>query len=149
VIYEDGVTGACEIIVLDGNDLLIASGQQIDNVLPVTCPVPPGTPANLTFIGADGQTGPTYPWTDNQLWNLATLGDGDDFDAVIRPPRARLSTSRGIRTLCGSHDAAFHGLSEHRFRTPTYDCINWLVTVLEVGSINANRPRSNRKAGAR
>ncbi len=132
VVYEDPTSTACEIIVLDGNDLLSMAGQVIDNTLPVTCPV--GMPALLTFIGGDGQTAPTYPYADDQLWNGLTLGDGDDFDASdpgapgATPDLAWDTDTYGV--------AAVPPFTASIAAGTTYDCINWVATVLEVGVFN-------------
>ena len=115
VIYEDPTSTACEIIVLDGNDLLNTAGQVIDNALPVTCPV--GMPGLLTFVGGDGQTAPTYPYTDDQLWNGLPLGDGDDFDASDPPaPGATVDLAWDTDTYGGARRASLHRLASRPAR---------------------------------
>lgn len=131
VIYNDPYTTACEVIVLDGNDLLSMAGQVIDNALPSFCP--PGLPARLHFIGGDGQTMPTYPFTDNQLWNGLPLGDGDDFDASDPPapgatPDLAWDTDTYLVPAAPPYVASIDSGAG-----PSSDCINWIVTVLEVG----------------
>jgi hypothetical protein len=123
VIYQDDHSSACEIIVLDGNDLANAPSQLIDNVLPVTCPV--GMPALLTFIGGDGQ-----PFLDDQMWNGVALGDGDDFDASDPPAPGAAE----------GWDTDTYGVPAAPPFTASLlagsDCINWVATVLEVGVVN-------------
>jgi hypothetical protein len=147
VIYEDPTSTACEIIVLDGNDLLSTSGQVIDNVLPVSCP--PGMPALLTFIGGDGQTAPSYDFTDNQLWNGFPLGDGDDFDASDPPaPLATPDLAWDTDTWGVAAVPPYIASLNTGTETPTYDCINWIATVLEVGVQNCQpTPTESRSWG--
>jgi hypothetical protein len=129
VIYgsSDG-TEATEIIVTDGNDLGSVGGLVIDNLLPVVSP--PGLPATLTFIGGDGQV--SYP--DDQMWNGAPLGNGDDWNGSDPSP---VLTNEGWDTdswpvlSVPPYDA---GTS---FPVADMDCVNWIATVLEVGVTHA------------
>ena len=120
VVYRSTSSAACEIIVMDGNDLV--AGYSASNVVPVTCG--DGVPATLWFIGGDGQAG-----GDDQIWNGATLGDHDDFDESdpIEPggsgyagwdtdPRSVVTGPPSTATVDGWGD-----------------CINWVATLMEVG----------------
>lgn len=149
VVYQSEDTRAREIIVIDGNDAVLACGDQFDNALPVTNG--PGVAANLWFIGGDGQTGPAYPGSDdNQLWNGVALGDGDDFDASdplspgaaenlgwdsdARPTGWSVSTgganTASVNTLCAEGG----------------DCVNWIATVIEVGIANCGTTPAERSS---
>ena len=132
VVYESETSGACEIVVFDGNDLVNGCGQQVDLRLPVVCP--PGVPGSLWFIGGDGQTAPTYPgFDDNQLWNGVALGDNDDFDASDVPgpgaaPDVAWDTDPRSIVVAPPNTASINTLC-----TSGGDCIDWVATVLEVG----------------
>lgn len=119
VVYQDPNTGACEIIVTDGNDLL--TGGSVDNPILVTCGA--GLPATVTFIGADGQVA-----GDDQIWNGGPLGDGDDFDSS--DPLAPGATPSGWDT--DSWGVITGGVNVATVDGPG-DCISWVATVLEVG----------------
>lgn len=135
VIYKSTTSTSCEIIVTDGNDLTTFFGDVIDNPLPVTCP--PGLPGNLWFIGGDGQ-GPAFGFADDQRWNGAALGDGDDFDgsdpatAGVLPDFAWDTDLWGVPVV----PPFVASLTLPAVPPPpnvTDDCINWIATVLEVG----------------
>ncbi|MFN0150280.1 MAG: hypothetical protein ACKVU1_06145 [bacterium] len=151
VVYASEDTRAREIIVIDGNDVVRACGDQYDNALPVING--PGVPANLYFIGGDGQSGPAYPAADdNQLWNGAALGDGDDFDASdpATPGAAENigwdsdAQPAGWAVVTGATNTA----SVNTLCTGDGDCVNWIATVLEVGIANCgSTPAENRSWG--
>jgi hypothetical protein len=143
VVYESQQLGACEIIVMDGNDATAVGGvcgSSVTNFLPVTCP--PGTPANLYFIGADGQ-GPAFGFVDNQIWNGVPLGDGDDFDGsdpaapTAPPPGPDFAWDTdampgGWPVIAAPPFAASVDAPVDPAGAPC-DCVNWIATVLEVG----------------
>lgn len=133
VVYRSQRTGACEIIIKDGNDLIgIGTPLAIDEFMPTACPA--GSPATLTFIGDDGQTAPSYPFPDDQLWNGVVLGDTDDFDASDPPaPGAAADISwdtDGWGVVTGPPNTAEVSVVAY---PALYDCFNWVATVLEVG----------------
>lgn len=148
VVYASEDNEAREIIVMDGNDVVTTCGAQFDNAIPVTSPA--GLSANLYLIGADGQTGPEYPFADdNQLWNGAALGDGDDFDASDPASPGAASgvgwdsdaQPSGWAVVTGGGNTA----SVNTLCTIGGDCVAWIATVLEVrvrpcGSSNATDP---------
>jgi hypothetical protein len=136
VVYASEDNEAREIIVMDGNDVVASCGAQFDNAIPVTSV--DGLSANLYFIGADGQTGPEYPFADdNQLWNGAALGDGDDFDASDpASPGAAPGVGwdsdaqpSGWSVVTGGGNTA----SVNTLCTSGGDCVAWVATVIEVG----------------
>lgn len=138
VIYKSDTSTSCEIIVTDGNDLTTTFGEVYDNPLPVTCP--PGLPGNLYFIGGDGQ-GPAFGFADDQRWNGAALGDGDDFDgsdpatAGVLPDFAWDTDLYGVPVV----PPFVASLTTPPVVVPPFvtdDCINWIATVLEVGPHN-------------
>jgi hypothetical protein len=123
VIYQSATDAACQIVVMDGNDLQSTLGQQIDNPVPIACPPAPGT---VTFIGGDGQ-----PFADDQLWNFVALPpggnewdnsdphtvgaiDGWDTDTYAVPVVPPFTASSTLPAGGG-------------------DCVNWLATVVETG----------------
>jgi hypothetical protein len=121
VVYRSANSTACEIIVMDGNDMV--AGNATSNVVPVTCG--DGIPATLWFMGGDGQPG----GGDSQEWNGVALGDGDDFEPSdpIEPganPNGGWDTdARAILTGPPS-TATVDGFG---------DCLNWVATLIEVG----------------
>jgi len=125
VIYESEISRACEIIVMDGNDLL-SEITFIENPMPVSCG--DGESATVIFVGGDGQDFAV----DNQLWNGVALGDGDDFDCSDpRMPGAApvgWDTDAWVVTTGGGNRG---GVSAPE-NVPTWDCVNWIATVLEV-----------------
>jgi hypothetical protein len=123
VVYADDETSACEIIVTDGNDLTINPGDQWDNALPVACGA--GLPADLWFIGGDGQISP-----DNEMWNLAPLGTGDDWDSSDpSAPGAFLNgwDTDGWQVITGAPNTASIDMP-----LSGGDCVNWVATAIEV-----------------
>lgn len=133
VIYESQGTGACEIIVTDGNDLLNAVGEVIDNPLPVTCGA--GQNATLTFVGGDGQTGVHGFAPDRQIWNGAQLSgtqdewNASDPDAPGAEPELGWDTDSWTVTTGGANTASI----EMPALGGPGDCVNWVATVIEVG----------------
>jgi hypothetical protein len=124
VIYKSGDEGACEIIVLDGNDLL-ADTPIWDVPVPVSCG--DGQAAILYFIGGDGQ-----PGSDDQMWCGRILGDGDDFDnSDPHMPGAAPAGWDSDRWEVTTLEPNTASISGRRF--PVYDCVSWIATVLEVG----------------
>jgi hypothetical protein len=131
VVYQSGTSTACEIIVTDGNDLLSVPVGQHDNPLPVTCQ--PDQPGRLYFIGADGQAA-----ADNQLWNGVALGDGDDFDnSDPGAPGSSSLVGWDSDQMPGGYPVTvlppFTASVNNLQVGGNSDCVNWLVTVLEVG----------------
>lgn len=133
VIYQDEGTAACEIIVTDGNDLLNAVGEIIDNSLPVTCGE--GLAARLTFLGADGQTGIHGFAPDNQMWNNVELDPGDDPWNASDPDAPGAEPELGWDT--DTWDVVTVAPNMASIVMPALggpgDCVNWIATVLEVG----------------
>ena len=135
VVYASEDNEAREIIIMDGNDVVTTCGQQFDNAIPVTSPS--GLSANLYFIGADGQTGPEYPFADdNQLWNGAALGDGDDFDAS---DPASPGASPGVGWDSDAQPSGWpvvtgggNTASVNTLCALAGDCVAWVATVIEV-----------------
>jgi hypothetical protein len=133
VVYESDETAACEIIVTDGNDLMSAIGDQIDNTLPVTCGA--DLAATLTFIGADGQTGIHGFAPDDQLWDGVLLsGTQDDWNASD-PDSPGCEPDLGWDTDSWSVNTSATNMAS--IDIPAVggpgDCVNWIATVLEVG----------------
>lgn len=129
VVYESDTSGACEIVVLDGNDLLNTCGQQIDNLVPAICP--PGLPATIHFIGADGQN--LNNADDNQLWNGVPVGDNDDFDASDPPAPGAAANISWDTDKWGVVSGPPSIASVNTLCTGNGDCVDWVATVLEVG----------------
>ncbi|HYM81661.1 MAG TPA: hypothetical protein VEY91_09665 [Candidatus Limnocylindria bacterium] len=134
VVYESATSGACEIIVMDGNDLLSLVGQEIINAVPVTCATP--APGTLYFVGGDGQ-----PFPDDQRWNGVVLGDGDDFDDSD-PETVGAGNgwdTDGWAVIVGPNVASISNPAT------AGDCIDWVVTALEVNVQNC-QTTPNRKS---
>jgi len=128
VIYEDDSSTACEIIVMDGNDLMNATGQLTTNAVPVSCG--PGLAATLWFVGGDGQA-----FLDDQQWNGVSLGDGDDFDDS--DPNVA-GAGDGWDTDARSVVTGPPSVAGLQLGT---DCLNWVATAIEVG-LNECKPVS-------
>jgi hypothetical protein len=133
VVYESSESGACEIIVTDGNDLLNTVGEIIDNNLPVSCG--DGLDAALTILGGDGQTGVHGFAPDKQLWNDVELsGSQDDWNASD-PDSPGSEPDLGWDT--DSWSVVTGGGNMASIEMPAIggpgDCVNWIATVLEVG----------------
>jgi hypothetical protein len=125
VIYEDEATAACEIIVTDGNDVTVNSGDQWDNALPITCG--DGLGASLWFIGGDGQV--AFP--DNEFWNLVPLGVGNDWDAS--DPFAPGAFAGGWDTDGWAVVTGPPNTASIDAPIDAWDCVNWVATAIEVG----------------
>lgn len=133
VVYRDTGSAACEIIVTDGNDLLNAVGEIIDNRLPVSCGE--GVAATLTILGGDGQTGIHGYAPDDQYWNGSYLTanhdawNASDPDAPGAEPDLGWDTD-GYSVVTGGDNMA--SIEMPALGGPG-DCVNWIATVIEVG----------------
>ncbi len=132
VVYESDNSSACEIIVTDGNDL-IRDITQWDNPLPITCGA--NRFSNLYFVGGDGQEA-----SDDQSWNFAALGDGDDFDGSdpVAPGAAFLGWDTDQQP--GGWSVLTGGPNVASASSTFIDCINWVATAIEVGVSQDCRP---------
>jgi hypothetical protein len=137
VVYESDNSSACEIIVTDGNDL-IKNVTQWDNPLPITCGE--GQSANLYFIGGDGQD-----VVDDQMWNFAALGDGNDFDNSDPAAPGALTFGWDTDEQPSGWPVVTAQPNVASARSSGIDCINWIATAVEVGVSQNCQPTPVRK----
>ncbi len=141
VILSEGesATGACEVIVMDGNDTINSVHRAWENYVSATCP--PGSSATAIFIGGDGQEG-----YDDQIWNGSALGDDDDFDCS--DPRMPGAFPGGWDTDCwqvATRTDNTAGISIPD--TFSADCVGWVATVLVNGECSEPTPVLRRTFG--
>lgn len=106
-----------ELILTVGNDLLISSTA----TLPLAPVGPPGTGAELVFIGGDGQLA-----GDVVRWNGVSLAGPDAWLGIDQGPGVGYWDTMEFGVTIGGANTAES--------TGSPDCINWVATLLKVKS---------------
>jgi hypothetical protein len=138
LIYGDGLSGACEIAVMDGNNLIDSNQLGVEEELLISHMCTGEGESAVIFIGGDGQEG----GRDEQRLNGIPLGDGDDFDCSdpLTPGayRGGWDTDRHVVLMEGENVASV-------VRPAGFgDCVSWLVTIVEAGVHTCGEPTAVR-----